>query len=83
MPPVYAGNLRITEPTRFGSPCRDSTEGDLGLGGVQEGLVPDEAAHAVGRFRQPTHVPDDGALELRLLRAGASRVTAVVPREVV
>jgi len=31
MPPVDAGNLRITRLTRFGSPYRDSTESDLGL----------------------------------------------------
>src|SRR3712207_1779053 len=33
---------------------------------VAEGLVPEEAAHPVGRIRQLAHAPDDGALEPRL-----------------
>ena len=38
--------------------------GDLELCGVAEGLVPEEAADAVGQLRQPAHVADGGALEL-------------------
>src|SRR5215208_7083992 len=43
-----------------------SNNGTLELGGVTKSLVPEEATHPMGQLRELAHVPDDGALELRL-----------------
>src|SRR5215208_6372159 len=63
--PASTSGKKRRSPAGVGASYRSGLDGHE-LGGVAKGLVSEEATHPMGQLRELAHVPDDGALELRL-----------------